>query len=423
MVINAPVFIKHFSEIFLSGLPNNKGKQLADYMTGILLAPGKKTLTSLGSILLGNKRHKTIVSKFFRRAGFKSSEILNRSARRMIQQSTQSSAKKGNWVLLIDGTCTRRGAFSKISNAIQYKEKKSSAKGVSTKAHTFIMGLLISPVNGIRIPFRFSYYTAGYCKEKGIQYRKQNDIAGELIQSVRSLLPAKLKLIVVADSFFDAKSIYSVLDRRNTVFITSIDSNRVCKRSYGTEKIHLRGKKKKDYKNFILIKGKECWTSIQARFSHPGLKEEKRMIKFRITGEALKISGAGKVSVAYSWKKKGKKEYFKALLCTDPSWSPEMISEYYLLRWQIEIFFRELKSGLGLADFSGQSFEAFERFVDLCLLSFLFLEWLRIQLMSKTKNRRETGELKRVRTHGLKIILRKQAFEETQKFLSEKLVA
>ena len=52
--------------------------------------------------------------------------------------------------------------------------------------------------------------------------------------------------------------------------------------------------------------------------------------------------------------------------------------ELYELRWEVEILFRELKSGLGLGQYLGTSFEAFERLVDMTLLSYLFLEWLRM---------------------------------------------
>jgi hypothetical protein len=423
MLIKAPELIKRFSEIFLSGLPNNKGDQLADYISGFLLAPGKKTLTVLGSVMIGNPRHKTVVSKFFRRNGFKSSEILYNSAKQMIQNILKSDKITGDWVLLIDGTSTKRGGFTKIANALQYREKNPSARGISTKAHTFVIGLLIVPVVGVRIPFRLSYYTKNYCKETGINYKKQSELAIELISMVRKIIPWRYKLIVAADSYFDAKCIYSKIDKENIVFITAIDKGRVCQISNGTEKIHNRGKAKKNYKKFILTKGKEIWTSVQSRYSQAGLKEDKRMIKFRITGEVLRLSGAGDVSVAYSWKKKGNKEYFKALLCTDINWPPEKIAEYYLLRWQIEIFFRELKSELGLTDFSGQSFEAFERFVDLCLLSFLFLEWMRMQVIQTTKSRKDQGGILRLRSHGLKIKLQEMVFAETRSIVLQKIVA
>ncbi len=58
MVLKAPESIKHFSNLLLSGLNNDKGRQLADYMTGLVLGHGKRTLTSRGEVLLANPRHK-----------------------------------------------------------------------------------------------------------------------------------------------------------------------------------------------------------------------------------------------------------------------------------------------------------------------------------------------------------------------------
>jgi hypothetical protein len=46
-----------------------------------------------------------------------------------------------------------------------------------------------------------------------------------------------------------------------------------------------------------------------------------------------------------------------------------------------EVFFRELKSDLGLSDYRGTGFRAFERHVDLVLLSFMLLEEMRVQEM------------------------------------------
>ncbi len=137
-----------------------------------------------------------------------------------------------------------------------------------------------------------------------------------------------------------------------TIILVPADSDRVCNVSYGTEKIHNRGKSTKGYRNLNLAKGDETFTEKQSRFSHPELKEKKRMTKFRITGEVLNVPGAGQVSVAYSWKKQEKKESFKAILCSESSWNTEKIAEYYMLRWQIEIYFREIKGGLGINDFS-----------------------------------------------------------------------
>ena len=45
------------------------------------------------------------------------------------------------------------------------------------------MGLLITP-SGMRLPFSVSYYTEAYCKAKKIAYRKQTELAAQLIRQL-----------------------------------------------------------------------------------------------------------------------------------------------------------------------------------------------------------------------------------------------
>ena len=135
----------------------------------------------------------------------------------------------------------------------------------------------------------------------------------------------------------------------------------------------------------------------------------------------------------YSWKRKRdrsgrltSRETFKALACSDPSLFGEgdeaktgaKIVEFYEMRWQIEaegqapsavqpaltgvVFFRELKSDLGLEDYRGCDFGAFERHVDLTMLSFMCLEDMRRSEMARTRSPVKRREFARLRTRGLK---------------------
>jgi hypothetical protein len=72
------------------------------------------------------------------------------------------------------------------------------------------------------------------------------------------------------------------------------------------------------------------------------------------------------------------------------------------MRWQVEVFFRELKSDLGLEDYRGCDFGAFERHVDLTLLSFMCLEDMRRAEMARTRSPVKRREYARLRTRGLK---------------------
>jgi IS4 transposase len=107
------------------------------------------------------------------------------------------------------------------------------------------------------------------------------------------------------------------------------------------------------------------YTKEHSRYHNPGAKKKDFN---RAKSENLGISGLGDILVTFSWKKRNRKydkRLLKVLLCSNPHMSTEEILELYALRWQIEIFFRELKSDLGLSGFSGRSFKAFERHVDL----------------------------------------------------------
>ena len=57
----------------------------------------------------------------------------------------------------------------------------------------------------------------------------------------------------------------------------------------------------------------------------------------------------------------------------------------------------------------GTDFEAFERYVDLVLLSFLSQEWRRLGLLEETHSRRLRGEFHALRTRGMRHRLDEEA--------------
>ena len=58
------------------------------------------------------------------------------------------------------------------------------------------------------------------------------------------------------------------------------------------------------------------------------------------------------------------------------TWSPETIAELYRCRWQIEVFFKQLKQTLQLADFLGTSANAVRWQIWIALLVYLLLRYL-----------------------------------------------
>jgi Transposase DDE domain len=418
MCITIPKEIKQFSEEILGFLGVRKSGLIQQYMTAILMCGGKKTLTNLSRVILSLRKSKVSVGKFFKGKNFKSRDFYKKVLRTIIKLYVGIG---GTVAFLVDGVSTKRGGFTKIENATKYKEKNKSNKGRSSKAHTFLMGLLILPF-GLRIPFtRYTYYTKEYCRKHKMKYVKQTTLVCLMIEELRQYIPKDIRIVMVADSFFDTKEIFKKAKEHSIDFITSADKARTYRRGKQKNKLSKKGKSipKSDCKTYKITRGEEKFTSEHTRYAGVGQKKKTKH-EYRAKGEILNVSGLGDTLVVFSFKKifAGKnnfKESFRILLCSNTSMPVQEVIEFYALRWQIEIFFRELKSDIGLGDFCGRDFKAFERFIDLCLLSFLFLEIFRLKKIKSTNSKLEKGKLKLMRTRGLKKVLMMEEFSESKK--------
>ena len=63
-------------------------------------------------------------------------------------------------------------------------------------------------------------------------------------------------------------------------------------------------------------------------------------------------------------------------LTNNLEWSPQTIADLYRCRWQIEVFFKQIKQTLQLADFLGQSANAVRWQVWMALLVYVLLRFL-----------------------------------------------
>ena len=69
----------------------------------------------------------------------------------------------------------------------------------------------------------------------------------------------------------------------------------------------------------------------------------------------------------------------KVLACTDPTATASQVIQWYEVRWQVELFFRELKSRMQFECYVLMKFEAVERYLDLLLMGLLLLEKQRLR--------------------------------------------
>ncbi len=99
------------------------------------------------------------------------------------------------------------------------------------------------------------------------------------------------------------------------------------------------------------------------------------------------MRSVGEVRLVFSTTKKDLKtatpDDVKILMTNNQRLPVRDVIELYSLRWQIELFFKELKSTLGFHQYQFQKFEPVEGWMELALTTFLYLEHYRVQQMSR----------------------------------------
>ena len=320
----------------------------------------------------------------------------------------------------IDAVCNKRGGFAKIENATKYKKKRKD-KGPTTKAHTFVMGLLITHT-GVRIPLpRRTYYTRAYCRKHKKKYIKITELAALIIES--AIVPPDVKVIVVADEYFEGKLLDTTCNRLGYTYIVPVDSRRCFEDKNGKRRkqtLYEYGKSLiRETLTKIVFRPHQERTALLRRRTGEGKKRR----TYFATSEVQRISGLGERTIVYSWKPKTKsrrwkKSWFKVLISNAKDLDVKTLIEYYELRWQIEIFFRELKSFMGFTDYTGQDFAAYERFIDMVLLAYLFLEWYRMQLLAECHRQKDRATIASARIETLLRMFQREADRASVDYIS-----
>ena len=92
----------------------------------------------------------------------------------------------------------------------------------------------------------------------------------------------------------------------------------------------------------------------------------------------------------------------KVLMTNATDLEAAQVAELYTLRGQVELFFKELKSHLGLSQDRFREFVKVENRVQACRVTFVYLEWYRAeQLRRVAVPEREKGWWRGQRSHGL----------------------
>jgi len=353
-------------------------------------------------------RHRANVARYLARPHAVNQQMLNRLSRRIIASERK---RRGVWFFLLDSTfCGHQGEhgenmFSCGNTVPRPRNSTRRQRKVARRScHGFVMGLLITP-RGCRIPCFFSYQTHAYCAAQGCSYRTQAELAAELIAQL--WLPPSIHPIVLGDTAFDAAVVREACRQRNFHWITPVNPERVLDGPKPRPKVSSLGAhlEASDLVPVRLIPGRGP-LAVQHRAARCRCGSRTRNRTFFVHGERRRVLHAGEVRLVFSTTTKPSPgqvvKIQKVLMTDDVRLSQRRVVQYYDMRWQIELMFKELKSTLGLDDYQLRSFAKVERFVAACLVAFLYLEWYRWQLMqARGIPAKERQRCTQQRTYGL----------------------
>jgi hypothetical protein len=394
----------------------------------VLHAGRMSCLRAAGSVRC-EARHRAQISRFLARPRWRKLDI-NAILR---QNLLDREASNGLFVFLIDATLTSQ-AGKKTANTYSTGNRKrrprkgrryGKTKHAVKNCHSFTMGLLITP-SGLRIPFSKPYHTREYCQAKRLAHRTTAEAAADLVRELP--LPEGTQVVVLGDTAYDAEVVRQACGARGYSWIVPCNPERV-----------LAGPKGHRPKVRSLLKDWSQWSrrtlrlapgqgpyAVYRRLSPHRIGPKAKPRTYDVHQERQQVHSVGEVRLVFSTTKNHLKtatpDDVKILMTNNLRLAVRDVVELYSLRWQIELFFKELKSTLGFAQYQFQNFDAVEGWSELALTTFLYLEQYRVrQLSRRDLSDEEKRWWRHQRTYGLCQAVRLASQQKELEFLADRL--
>jgi hypothetical protein len=397
-------------------------------IVAFLMHRGRMSASQAAGSVRTEARHRAQISRFFGRGYWKRTDLLGPLRATLLELEAQ---RGGTFIFDIDQTfCTQQsrrcqntfscGNYRKRPRKSNRKQKKTARRS----GHCFVMGLLITP-GGIRIPYSTSFYTEDYCKEKRLDFRTQAELGAQLIRQLP--VPEGARVIVLGDTAFEARSIRAACAERKSSWIMPVNPERVLAGAKPRPKVtSLAQGLHADQMVHLEVHPNRGRYVAYRRIARCRIGPKLKPRTYYVHQESRDVHSVGVVRLVFSTTKAPLKgqgvDVQKILMTDDPTLSLRDVIELYQLRWQIELFFKELKSTLGLNRYRLKTFAMVETWVRLVLATFIYLEWVRArQLNKRSLKEKERAWWQAQRTYGLAGAVRQSAEQKELKLLADAL--
>jgi hypothetical protein len=348
--------------------------------------------------------------------------------------------RRGPFVFVVDATLVGQ-AGQKTENTYSTGDKargrrkgrrRHKYKHARRSCHSFTFGLLLTP-SGYRIPMQIPHYTQEYCHAHGVPHRTTAEAAAAMIETLET--PAGAEVYVIGDTAYDAAVVQAACARRGFLWVFPANPERVYEGPKGQrpkvrdrlKSQQLQGTSKSPLKpQKLRMRASEGEFAEHRRVSRWRVGPKTRRRTYAVLQETAEVRSVGRVKLVFSTTKDHLQEAppneLKILMTNAVHLSVRRVVDLYSCRWQIELFFKELKSRLGFDQYRLQRFEAVRGWVELALTTVLLLEtWRAEQLANRRLSRQERDWWRVQRLHGLCEALIQETEAKELKFFAQRL--
>lgn len=420
IVLGVPREVKSFFSKTTAKCSRPIQRALVPMVLAFLLAPHRRCLKTIAGEVLAERCHVATISRRLTNPRWRTRDWyvdlydgllgeVNAWERRL------AKGKRRQWIVAID-TTYHSTMSEQMENLIVMSKRRNPARK-NTRQHAFLMGLVLTD-RGARLPLpRKSYYTEDYCRKHRRRFRTTIELAAAMIRELR--VPDDVDVIVTFDSAFDAGAIHKACRKRHFHAVFPLDPNRVLARTPDQDAALISGEqvvawtRRWTRKEFALLElAMHNEDHVFARRRHAdNLRVKKTKRRYAVAARQATVSKLGDCLIVASYKENPKVQLLpgqsaewwayhrapisyrrensrtpsrwhrKVLACTDRAATARQVIEWYEVRWQVELFFRELKSRMQFECYVLMKFEAVERYLDMLLMGLLLLEQQRLRDM------------------------------------------
>jgi hypothetical protein len=322
---------------------------------GAILAPGKRTVTSVLRVMgLSDEEHFQNYHRVLSRAVWSSLEV----SRILLILLVDTFVPQGPVVIGIDETLERRrGAKIKAKGIYRDPVRSSHSHFVKASGLRWLSAMLLVPIPWAKRVWALPFLTAlapseRYYEGKARSHKKLTHWARQMLLQVRRWLPERT-LVVVADSSFAAILLLERLQRLpnpirmvarlrlDAALYKPVPPRKPAKRG----RPRLKGSRLPTLEQ-ILQDSKTTWKKVTIRDWYG---EKCRQVEMVSRTAVWYHSGMPPLPIRWVLIRDPKGKFrSQALLCTDLHVDPVQILKWFVMRWQLEVTFQEVRAHLGV---------------------------------------------------------------------------